>query len=386
MTQDLSNDEIMRYSRHLIMPEVGISGQRKLKEASVLCIGTGGLGSPLTIYLAAAGVGKIGLVDFDSVDLSNLQRQILHSTVDVGKPKVESAAEKLQAMNPEIEIIAHKEAFTSENALRLCGDYDIIVDGTDNFPTRYLTNDACVMLGKPNVYASVYRFEGQASVFYPGRGPCYRCLYPEPPPPGVVPSCAEGGVLGVLPGIMGTIQAAETIKLILGKGKPLIGRLLIFDALEMSFSEVALRRNPDCPVCGENPTIHELIDYEEFCGLPIGAEAARAEELSPDWQISPRELKRIMDGNDQPFLVDVRERHEWDICHLPGAQLIPEEEIPSRLGGFDRNKLMVLYCRTGLRSSRVLRLLREAGFIKVRNLQGGLHAWADDVDTSMPKY
>ena len=386
LRQILSNDEIKRYSRHLILPEVGISGQRKLKDASVLCIGAGGLGSPLTIYLTAAGVGRIGLVDFDTVDYSNLQRQILHRTTDVGRPKVESAAEKLRAMNPEVEVVTYKETFTSENALSLCGGYDVVADGTDNFPSRYLANDACVILGKPNVYSSVFKFEGQASVFYPVKGPCYRCLYPEPPPPGTVPSCAEGGVLGVLPGIMGTIQATEVIKLILGIGEPLIGRLLLFDALEMRFSEVNLRRNPGCPVCGDSPSIRELVDYEEFCGVPVGAETAHADELSPELQITPIELKRIIDGPNAPVLIDVRERHEWDICHIPGARLVPEKELTVGIGELDHDRLTVLYCRTGVRSSRALSVLREAGFTNLRNLYGGLHAWSDDVDPSMPKY
>ncbi|TEU09579.1 molybdopterin-synthase adenylyltransferase MoeB [Candidatus Bathyarchaeota archaeon] len=383
----LSNDEIRRYSRHLIMPEVTLEGQKRLKEASVLCIGVGGLGSPLAIYLTAAGVGRIGLVDFDRVEFSNLQRQILHHTGDVGRSKLESAAEKLMAINPEVEVVTYEEMFTSANAVRICRDYDVVADGTDNFPTRYLANDVCVLLGKPNVYASVFRFEGQASVFHAEKGPCYRCLYPEPPPPGMVPSCAEGGVLGVLPGIMGTIQATEVIKLILGIGEPLIGRLLLFDALEMRSKEMQLQKDPDCPICGEHPTIHELIDYEAFCGLPVGGEEAHAEELGAEWEITPRELQaRYEKDSHQPFIVDVRERHEWDICHLPKAHLIPEGDLPARMHELDSADEIVLYCRTGVRSARALKLLREAGFRKLKNLVGGIHEWADEVDSSMPTY
>lgn len=383
----LSNDEIRRYSRHLIMPEVTLEGQKRLKEASVLCIGVGGLGSPLAIYLTAAGVGRIGLVDFDRVEFSNLQRQILHHTGDVGRSKLESAAEKLRAINPEVEVVTYGEMFTSANAVRICRDYDVVADGTDNFPTRYLANDVCVLLGKPNVYASVFRFEGQASVFHAEKGPCYRCLYPEPPPPGMVPSCAEGGVLGVLPGIMGTIQATEVIKLILGIGEPLIGRLLLFDALEMRSKEMQLQKDPDCPICGEHPTIHELIDYEAFCGLPVGGEEAHAEELGAEWEITPRELQaRYEKDSHQPFIVDVREPHEWDICHLPKAHLIPEGDLPARMHELDSADEIVLYCRTGVRSARALKLLREAGFRKLKNLVGGIHEWADEVDSSMPTY
>lgn len=383
----LSNDEIRRYSRHLIMPEVTLEGQKRLKEASVLCIGVGGLGSPLAIYLTAAGVGRIGLVDFDRVEFSNLQRQILHHTGDVGRSKLESAAEKLRAINPEVEVVTYEEMFTSANAVRICRDYDVVADGTDNFPTRYLANDVCVLLGKPNVYASVFRFEGQASVFHAEKGPCYRCLYPEPPPPGMVPSCAEGGVLGVLPGIMGTIQATEVIKLILGIGEPLIGRLLLFDALEMRSKEMQLQKDPDCPICGEHPTIHELIDYEAFCGLPVGGEEAHAEELGAEWEITPRELQaRYEKDSHQPFIVDVREPHEWDICHLPKAHLIPEGDLPARMHELDSADEIVLYCRTGVRSARALKLLREAGFRKLKNLVGGIHEWADEVDSSMPTY
>lgn len=386
MSIGLSNDEVRRYSRHLIMPEVGLAGQKKLKAASVLCIGVGGLGSPLAMYLAAAGVGRIGLVDFDVVDFSNLHRQILHHTSDVGRPKLESAAEKLRAINPEIEIILHEVMFSSANAMEICKDYDIIADGTDNFPTRYLANDVSVLLGKPNVYASIFRFEGQASVFHAEKGPCYRCLYPEPPPPGMVPSCAEGGVLGILPGIMGTIQATEVIKLILGSGESLIGRLLLFNALEMKWREVQPIKDPDCPICGENPTIHELIDYEQFCGISLGSEEAHAEELKDKWVVTPTELNTQLQNNGKVVLVDVREPHEWDICHVPGSTFIPEGEVLARMNELDKSDDIVLICRTGIRSARALKQLRESGFTKLRNLVGGMHGWADEVDASIPKY
>jgi molybdopterin/thiamine biosynthesis adenylyltransferase/rhodanese-related sulfurtransferase len=379
----LSNEEVKRYSRHLILPEVGISGQRKLKEASVLCIGVGGLGSPLSMYLAAAGVGKIGLVDFDVVDYSNLQRQIIYNTSDVGKPKLEVAAAKLKALNPEIEIIQHSEAFTSANALEICRDYDIIADGTDNFPTRYLANDVSVLLGKPNVYTSIFRFEGQASVFDAEKGPCYRCLYPEPPPPGMVPSCAEGGVLGILPGIMGAIQATEVIKLILGVGEPLIGRLLLLNALTMRTREVQTLKDPECPICGENPTIHELIDYEQFCGVSL---EPHADELDEEWIIQPEELASEINNNPNLVLVDVRNPPEWEICHLPNARLIPEPELPARIHELNKADDLVIYCRIGVRSARALKMLRVAGFEKVRNLEGGIHGWSDRVDPSFPKY
>lgn len=383
---ELSNEEIRRYSRHLIMPEVTLEGQKKLKAASVLLIGTGGLGSPMGMYLAAAGVGKIGLVDFDVVEFSNLQRQVLHYTADIGRPKLESAAEKLRAINPEIEVVTHETIFDSGTAMDIAKDYDIIADGTDNFPTRYLTNDVCVFLGKPNVHASIFRFEGQASVFYAEEGPCYRCLYPDPPPPGEVPSCAEGGVLGVLPGIMGTIQATEVVKLILGIGEPLIGRLLLFDALEMSMRTLKLRRDPDCPVCGENPTIREPIDYEQFCGVSIGAEHVE-DELGPEWEISPTELVKRMsrDGQDV-IIVDVREPHEAEIADMPKDKLIPLGDLPARMHELDSADEIVLYCRSGARSARALRLLREAGFTRLKNLKGGILAWSDEVDPSVPKY
>jgi adenylyltransferase/sulfurtransferase len=387
MKNILSNEEIQRYSRHLIMPEVRLSGQEKLKDASVLCIGAGGLGSPMAIYLTAAGVGRIGLVDFDIVEFSNIQRQILHYTRDIGRLKLESAAEKLRAINPEVEVVTYEELFTSANAFRICKDYDVIADGTDNFPTRYLTNDVCVLLGKPNVYASIFRFEGQASVFFAEEGPCYRCLYPEPPPPGMVPSCAEGGVLGILPGIMGTIQATEVIKLILGIGDPLIGRLLLLDALEMRTREMQLQKDPNCPICGEHQTIHELIDYEAFCGIPLGNEEVHAERLGEKWEITPLELQDRIDVYDyQPFIIDVREPHEWDICHLPQAHLIPENKLPAHMHELDSSDEIILYCRTGVRSARALKILREAGFRKLRNLVGGINRWADEVDSSIPKY
>ncbi len=382
----LSQEEIRRYSRHLIMPEVALDGQKKLKAASVLLIGTGGLGSPMAMYLAAAGVGRIGLVDFDVVEFSNLQRQIIHYTTDVGRPKLESAAEKLRAINPYVEIVTHETIFDSGTAMEIAKDYDIIADGTDNFPTRYLTNDVCVLLRKPNVHASIFRFEGQASVFYAKEGPCYRCLYPDPPPPGEVPSCAEGGVLGVLPGIMGTIQATEVIKLILGIGEPLIGRLLLFDALEMSMRTLKLRRDPNCPICGENPTIHELIDYEEFCGVPIGAEQVE-EELGPEWEITVTELaERLSQNGKDLVLIDVREPHEAEIARIPGAKLIPLGDLPARMHELDSSDEIVLHCRSGARSARALRLLRDAGFTRLKNLKGGILAWADEVDPSVPKY
>ena len=383
----LSNEEIKRYSRHLIMPEVGLAGQKKLKAASVLCIGTGGLGSPLAMYLTAAGVGRIGVVDFDVVDFSNLQRQLLHHTPDVGRPKLTSAVEKLRAINPNVEIVPYETLFTAENAMDIARDYDIIADGTDNFPTRYLANDVSVLLGKPNVHASIFRFEGQASVFYATEGPCYRCLYPEPPPPGEVPSCAEGGVLGILPGLLGTIQATEVVKLILGIGEPLIGRLLLFDALTMSTRTVRLRKNPQCPICGEHPTIHELIDYEEFCGVPVGGETPTADQSDARWQISARELQTRLGQHDPNFvLVDVRDTHEWDIAHIEGAKLIPLGDLPARMNELDSRQEIVLQCRTGVRSMKALNLLRDAGFSRLKNLTGGIHAWSDEVDPNLPKY
>ena len=378
----LSKEEMQRYSRHLIMPEVGMEGQLKLKRARVLTIGTGGLGAPLGLYLAAAGVGHLGLVDFDVVDSSNLQRQVTFTTADVGKPKSEAAKARLSALNPAIEIVSYETRLTSDNALELFRDYDIIVDGTDNFPTRFLVNDACVLLGKPNVYGSIFRFEGQATVFgYPG-GPCYRCLYPEPPPPGLVPSCAEGGVLGVLPGIVGSIQAMETIKLILGAGEPLVGRLLLFDALAMRFRELKLKRNPDCPMCGDHRTITKLIDYEEFCGIR-GEEAPAMTDGIPE--ITATELKARQDRGEKVFILDVREPHEYQICNLNG-KLIPLGELPRRVNELDSSVEMVVHCRSGKRSADAIHFLQTAGFKKLWNLKGGVLAWADEVDPRMPKY
>jgi sulfur-carrier protein adenylyltransferase/sulfurtransferase len=378
----LSREEIQRYSRHLIMPEVGMEGQLKLKRARVLTIGTGGLGAPLGLYLAAAGVGHLGLVDFDVVDNSNLQRQVTFTTQDVGKAKSAAAKARLSALNPSIEITAYETRLTSDNALDLFRDYDIIVDGTDNFPTRFLVNDACVLLGKPNVYGSIFRFEGQATVFgYPG-GPCYRCLYPEPPPPGLVPSCAEGGVLGVLPGIVGSIQAMETIKLILGAGEPLVGRLLLFDALAMRFRELKLKRNPECPMCGDHRTITKLIDYEEFCGIRGEEAPAMTDGIA---EITPRELKMRQDRGDKLFILDVREPHEYQICNLNG-KLIPLGELPKRVNELDSSVEMVVHCRSGKRSADAIHFLQTAGFKKLLNLKGGILAWSDEVDPKVPKY
>ena len=378
----LSKEEVLRYSRHLIMPEVGMDGQLKLKAAKVLCIGTGGLGAPLVQYLAAAGVGRIGLVDFDKVDLTNLQRQILFSTNDVNRPKIQAAAERLCGLNPDIQIDTFETMLTSANALDILKDYDIVVDGTDNFATRYLVNDACVLLGKPNVYGSIFRFEGQASVFGYSNGPCYRCLYPEPPPPGLVPSCAEGGVLGVLPGIVGSIQAAETLKLIIGKGEPLVGRLLLFDALSMKFRELKLRKNPDCPVCGARPTVTKLIDYSEFCGVR-GEETSAPASTVPE--ITPRELKARLDRGDNLFVLDVREPHEYQICNI-GGYLIPLGDLSKRVSELDSSREIVAHCRSGKRSAEASEFLRQSGFRKVLNLKGGILAWSDEVDPSVPKY
>src|SRR5437868_1377436 len=377
----LNNDEILRYSRHLIMPEVGMEGQLKLKAARVLCIGAGGLGSPLALYLAAAGVGTLGIVDFDVVDYTNLQRQIIHSTADVGRKKLDSAAEKLKAINPFLTIKTFDTKLTSDNALKIFNEFDIIADGTDNFPTRYLVNDACVLTGKPNVYGSIFRFEGQASVFATEHGPCYRCLYPEPPPPGLVPSCAEGGVLGILPGLVGVMQATEVIKLILGKGEPLIGRLLLVDALGMKFRELKLRKNPDCPVCGTHPTITKLIDYNEFCG--IRGEETPVTSNVPEMQVE--ELKQKLDAGEDIFVLDVREPHEYQICNI-GGYLIPLGDLPKRVSELDSSREIVAHCRSGVRSGKAVDFLRQAGFKKVRNLAGGILAWADRVDPKMPKY
>jgi sulfur-carrier protein adenylyltransferase/sulfurtransferase len=377
----LTNDEILRYSRHLIMPEVGMEGQQKLKAARVLCIGAGGLGSPLALYLGAAGVGTLGIVDFDVVDYTNLQRQIIHSTADVGRKKLDSAVEKLKAINPFLNIRKFETRLSSENALDIFRDFDIIADGTDNFPTRYLVNDACVLTGKPNVYGSIFRFEGQASVFATEEGPCYRCLYPEPPPPGLVPSCAEGGVLGILPGLVGVIQATETIKLILGQGDPLIGRLLLVDALGMKFRELKLRKNPDCPACGKHPSITKLIDYNEFCG--IRGEEKLVEVGVPE--IPVEELKRRLDKGEDIFVLDVREPHEYQICNINGY-LIPLGDLPKRVHELDSSREIVAHCRSGARSAKAVDFLRQAGFKKVHNLAGGILAWADRVDPKMPKY
>jgi len=363
----LSKDEILRYSRHLIMPEVGMEGQLKLKGAKVALIGTGGLGAPLGMYLAAAGIGRIGLVDFDVVDFTNLQRQVIHGTKDVGKKKLDSAAETMLDINPYVEIDRHETALTSENALDILKDYDIVVDGTDNFPTRYLVNDACVLLGKPNVYGSIFRFEGQATIFaYPG-GPCYRCLYPEPPPPGLVPSCAEGGVLGILPGTVGLIQATETVKLILGIGEPLIGRLVLYDALAMRFRELKLRRNPECPVCGDHPTITKLIDYQEFCGIPNQPH----QEAPMEGDIEPVEVKSKIDRGDRFVLIDVREPHEYQICNIPQAKLIPLGDLPKRVNELDSADEIIAHCKSGMRSAKAVEFLKQAGFKKVRNMKGG---------------
>jgi sulfur-carrier protein adenylyltransferase/sulfurtransferase len=390
---ELGNEEIRRYSRHLIMPEVGMEGQKKLKAASVLLIGAGGLGSPLGMYLAAAGVGRLGLVDYDVVSYSNLQRQIIHGTSDVGRSKLESAAERIRDINPFVQVDLYEIPLTSENALEIFAPYDTIIDGTDNFPTRYLTNDACVILGKPNVYGSIFRFEGQASVFYAKEGPCYRCLFPEPPPPGLVPSCAEGGVLGILPGTIGAIQATEAIKLILGIGEPLIGRLLLYDALEMSIQEVSLRKNPNCPVCGENPTITELIDYEAFCGVPahdhsLYTAGVNGDALKDVPQMSPATLKERLDGGEQLMILDVREPHEWEISNLAhlGATLIPKGQVLGRMNELDTAREIVVQCRTGGRSAEIVMLLQQHGFSKLHNLDGGINRWAQEVDPEMPTY
>jgi adenylyltransferase/sulfurtransferase len=377
----LTNDEILRYSRHLIMPEVGMAGQQKLKAARVLCIGAGGLGSPLTLYLTAAGVGTLGMVDFDVVDYTNLQRQIIHTTNDVGRKKLDSAAEKLKAINPLLNLRTFETKLNSANALELFREFDIVADGTDNFPTRYLVNDACVVTGKPNVYGSIFRFEGQASVFATEEGPCYRCLYPEPPPPGLVPSCAEGGVLGILPGLVGVIQATETIKLILGQGDPLVGRLLLVDALGMKFRELKLRKNPDCPMCGQHRTITKLIDYEEFCGVR-GQEQAAGEDVPA---ISVEELKKKLEAKADILILDVREPHEYQICNLNGY-LIPVGDLPKRVNELDSSREIVAHCKMGGRSAKAVKFLRQSGFKKVYNLTGGIAAWAERIDPKMPKY
>ena len=386
---ELTNHEVGRYSRHLIMPEVGVEGQRRLKRARVLCVGAGGLGSPAALYLAAAGIGTLGIVDFDAVDSSNLQRQILHSTADVGRSKLASARERLTALNPEVKVVTHEAVLTAANALDIFRQYDVVLDGTDNFATRYLVNDACVLLGKPNAYGSIFRFEGQASVFATKGGPCYRCLYPEPPPPGLVPSCAEGGVLGVLPGVIGTIQATETIKLILGGGEPLVGRLLLYDAWRMRFRVLKLRRDPACPVCGDEPSIRELIDYEQFCGVAPRqqAAAAGAAALPERLRVSVDVLKALMSAGDAPFVLDVREPQEFQICRITGSVLIPLGTLAARLSELPPpDREIVVHCKSGARSAKAVRLLQDRGYTLARNLEGGILAWIDRVDPSLPKY
>jgi adenylyltransferase/sulfurtransferase len=381
---ELTTDELSRYSRHIILPEVGMEGQRRLKAARVLCVGTGGLGSPLAFYLAAAGIGTLGLVDFDVVDASNLQRQIIHSTKDIGRKKLDSAEEKLKALNPALNVVKHETMLTSANALEILKDYDVVADGTDNFPTRYLVNDACVLLGKPNAYGSIFRFEGQCSVFAAEDGPCYRCLYPEPPPPGLVPSCAEGGVLGILPGLVGVMQATEVIKLILGKGEPLVGRLLLIDALSMRFRELKLRKNPDCPVCGTHPTVTQLIDYQQFCGIvPETPQEKNLKNGIP--QITVKELKARIDAGEDVQLIDVREPYEQQIAQI-GGKLIPQNDVPNRLAEIDREREVVVHCKSGGRSQRISEFLQQQGYTRVANLAGGITAWSDEIDPKVPKY
>ncbi|MCX7713302.1 MAG: molybdopterin-synthase adenylyltransferase MoeB [Chthoniobacterales bacterium] len=381
----LDNDEIARYSRHLIMPEVTLEGQKRIKAAKVLCIGTGGLGSPIALYLAAAGIGTLGLVDFDVVDFSNLQRQVLHGTKDVGRKKLNSARDRIRDINPNVKVVLHDCIFNSENAHEIVEPYDIVIDGTDNFPTRYLSNDICVFLKKPNIYGSIFRFDGQCTVFAPHLGgPCYRCLYPEPPPPGMVPSCAEGGVLGVLPGVIGVLQAIEAIKLICGIGDPLIGRLIHFDALKMKFREFKIRRDPNCPVCSENPTITQLIDYEEFCGIPQARAAEEAEPPVPE--ITPEELAQKRAKGDKFVLIDVREPFEYEIARIPGSKLIPLSSLHSRMSELDTADEIIVHCKSGYRSAQAVRELQAAGFSKLWNLQGGILAWAERIDPSIPKY
>ncbi len=379
-----TNDEIKRYGRHLIMPEVTLAGQQKLKAARVLCIGTGGLGSPLLAYLAAAGIGKIGIVDFDTVDYSNLHRQIIHKSRNVGKPKIDSAIETMREINPYVQVQPYQVALRSENALEILKDYDVVVDGTDNFPTRYLVNDACVLLGKPNVYGSIFRFDGQATVFWAEKGPCYRCLYPEPPEPGMVPSCAEGGVLGVLPGVIGVIQAIETVKLIIGTGDPLIGRLLLFDALKLKFRELKIRKDPHCPICGKEATIKELIDYDQFCGVaPVNT--SQEESLIPE--ISVMELSNALKNAPDSFdLIDVREPQEWEIARIPQAKLIPLSTLPERIHELDSSREIIVHCKAGVRSMKACRLLYQAGFRKIKNVSGGIDAWSAEIDPSVPIY
>jgi adenylyltransferase/sulfurtransferase len=384
----LTSDEVRRYSRHLIMPEVGVEGQRRLKAARVLCVGAGGLGSPASLYLAAAGVGTLGLIDYDTVDFSNLQRQVLYSTDDVGRPKLQAAADRLHGLNPNIRVVSHETALNSGNAMEIFRHYDVIVDGADNFPTRYLVNDACVLLGKPNVYGSIFRFDGQVSIFATKNGPCYRCLYPEPPPPGLVPSCAEGGVLGVLPGVVGTIQATEAIKLVIGAGDPLIGRLLLFDALQMRFRALKLQKDPECPVCGDHPTVTKLIDYEVFCGITPAVKAADKGRISPELEVGPDELKERLDRGAL-FLLDVREPREYDIARIDGSVLIPLGELPRRLNELPKGPDapdIVVYCKSGVRSAKAVNLMREHGFDRVQNLRGGILEWIAQVDPTLHRY
>jgi adenylyltransferase/sulfurtransferase len=381
---ELSKDEILRYSRHLIMPEVGMEGQLKLKAAKVLLVGTGGLGAPMALYLTAAGVGTIGLVDFDVVDYTNLQRQVIHGTKDVGKPKIDSAIETMNDINPFVKVIRHEVALTSENAMDLVKDYDLVADGTDNFPTRYLVNDVCVLLNKPNVYGSIFRFEGQATIFAAEGGPCYRCLYPEPPPPGLVPSCAEGGVLGILPGVVGLIQATEVVKLILGKGETLVGRLMLYDALNMKFRELKLRKSDECPICGPNRTIHQLIDYHQFCGIPDHPPAPETGVTENEIEVTA--LKARLDRGDKVNLIDVREPHEFQICRIPGSTLIPLGDLPKRVSELNVGDEIVVHCKSGARSAKAADFLRQSGFKRVLNVKGGILAWSDRVDPSVPKY
>lgn len=380
----LNQEQILRYSRHLIMPEIGVAGQERLCDAKILLIGGGGLGSPLGMYLAAAGIGTLGLVDFDLVDHTNLHRQVIHGTEDIGRPKVDSAKDRIHSINPNVTVVPIKARLSSENVMDIIRDYDIVIDGTDNFPTRYLVNDACIFANKPNIYGSIFRFEGQATVFKPKDGPCYRCLFPEPPPPGEIPSCAEGGVLGVLPGIVGLIQATEAVKLILGKGQSLVGRLLLFNALEMKFREVNIRRDPKCPVCGDNPTVTKLIDYNEFCGVGRGQEEHA--DTSGIAEVSATELKKLLTKNGHIVLVDVREPHEYEIASIPGSKLMPLGELTSRLSELDTADDIVVHCKTGARSTKAIRILQQFGFKKLRNLRGGITAWSEEVDPSVPRY
>ena len=386
MSDLLSAAELARFNRHIILPQVGLAGQERLKRAKVLCIGTGGLGSPISLYLAAAGVGTIGLVDFDVVDDSNLQRQIVHSTADIGRPKVESARDRLLGINPHLTVHLHGDGVTRANVRAMVRGYDLVVDGTDNFPTRYLVNDACVLEGKPLIYASIFQFEGQATVFNEGDGPCYRCLYPEPPPPGLVPSCAEGGVLGVLPGVIGVIQATEAVKIILGKGTTLSGRLLLYDAMEMTFREVKLRRDPACPACGDHPTIGDVVEYAQFCGLPPTEQQQQEEQPLAEYDITPMQLKEMREQHPDLFVLDVREPHEIDICAIDGSYKIPLGEIGARYAEVPKDRTVVVHCKLGGRSAKAVEFLQSKGYTDVKNLAGGIIAWIDQVDGSLQKY